>query len=606
MYKRVQELEAKLHSVSSKSERIEILQLLVFEYYCNGLIEPDHLIEQTRTLLDQSPENPKAEINQLTLLAFQAYFKGDVVPALEKINSAILYYQEHSYDAWLWRAQTLAVMIYVNSGQYALALETAQHADEISQRLSDPYAVALTTALFGLIHLRTENYQRALEYYQQSLAQATRYGDTHVQILSWFQSASIYLTQQQHDKALTFAQHALHAVNESKNTIMLVVVLGVLTDIHIQMGNYDEALHIVSQGLEITASGRWLEYLNLSLKLGKIYNLLQQHDMALKILTEMLQLAQEKAALRFIPMCHQELANTYKNLSQLEAALYHYEQLFETQNKLFSVESDQRLRTLEVIHRTQQATAEAEQERQLRALDREHFQQLSKIKDDLIEAVSHDLKSPLSSMDVLLHLLTKHIGDDQKALEYVERLRLSMTNMRTLITDLLDLASLETGHALRLEPIPITAFVQNIVQQHEILALDKNVRLSFVSALLDVEVMFDPAKIRRVIDNLISNAIKFTPRGGAIAIEVEQIEDEIVIRVEDTGPGIPATDLPHIFERFYRVKDGYHAEQEGTGLGLSIVKSIVEKHGGKIWVNSELDRGSVFSFSLPLGVAQAV
>ncbi len=102
------------------------------------------------------------------------------------------------------------------------------------------------------------------------------------------------------------------------------------------------------------------------------------------------------------------------------------------------------------------------------------------------------------------------------------------------------------------------------------------------------------------MENLISNAVKFSPQGGKITISVEQSEGEVKISVADTGMGIPKKDLPHIFERFYRVDNTFVQRIGGTGLGLAIVKYIIESHGGKIWAESEVGKGSTFSFTLPL------
>jgi signal transduction histidine kinase len=119
----------------------------------------------------------------------------------------------------------------------------------------------------------------------------------------------------------------------------------------------------------------------------------------------------------------------------------------------------------------------------------------------------------------------------------------------------------------------------------------------------DVVVECDAGQLRRALDNLIDNAIKYTPNGGRIDVVAEHTATDVIIKVADTGPGIPVRDAPHLFERFYRVRDANHLEIEGSGLGLAIVKAIVEQHGGAVWVESELGRGSVFSMSVPLNRA---
>jgi signal transduction histidine kinase len=113
-------------------------------------------------------------------------------------------------------------------------------------------------------------------------------------------------------------------------------------------------------------------------------------------------------------------------------------------------------------------------------------------------------------------------------------------------------------------------------------------------------VMGNARRLRQVLSNLIGNAIKYTPDGGQIRIGSNSNHDEIVVSVQDTGIGIPVTDQPHIFDKFYRVDRPEQARIKGTGLGLAITRSIVEKLGGRIWVQSEVNVGSTFSFALPI------
>jgi two-component system phosphate regulon sensor histidine kinase PhoR len=111
--------------------------------------------------------------------------------------------------------------------------------------------------------------------------------------------------------------------------------------------------------------------------------------------------------------------------------------------------------------------------------------------------------------------------------------------------------------------------------------------------------LVDPLKITQVLENLIDNALKYTPKGSHINVTAKLSETKVEVCVRDNGPGIPEADLPHIFERFYRVEKGRSREKGGTGLGLSIVKHIVQLHGGQVWVVSKLGQGTAFYFSLP-------
>ncbi|MCU0482036.1 MAG: sensor histidine kinase, partial [Anaerolineae bacterium] len=127
----------------------------------------------------------------------------------------------------------------------------------------------------------------------------------------------------------------------------------------------------------------------------------------------------------------------------------------------------------------------------------------------------------------------------------------------------------------------------------------KNIELIFRPLDEDAVVPMDLERMEQVLQNLLSNAIKYTPNGGRVTLSAEITPDSAIIQVQDTGMGIPPDDLPHLFEKFYRVKNSAHMQVEGTGLGLSIVKSIVENHDGTITVMSELNKGTTFSIHLP-------
>jgi signal transduction histidine kinase len=169
--------------------------------------------------------------------------------------------------------------------------------------------------------------------------------------------------------------------------------------------------------------------------------------------------------------------------------------------------------------------------------------------------------------------------------------------MREFVIGVLDLAKLETGRALSIEPLPMVHYLRSIVQDFQPRATEKRIGLGFTASDADIVAEFDPVEIRRVVENLLSNAIKFTPSNGEIMVSID-LNDEVIIRVSDTGIGIPQAAIPHVFDRFFRVNNETHRAVDGTGLGLAIAKSIIEQHSGKIWVESVEGQGSTFSFNL--------
>ena len=235
----------------------------------------------------------------------------------------------------------------------------------------------------------------------------------------------------------------------------------------------------------------------------------------------------------------------------------------------------------------------------LREQDRTYYEKLSALKDDLLSTASHDLKNPLAGMMSAIYLLRKHLAGDEKALSYLTHLQEDADRMYDLIHDLLDLARLETGLALTREHVPLYDFLAANLQDFANAARNAGIELALDVPNEGISLLCDPRRLSQALHNLLSNALKYTPQGGKVILCARVEDAEIFIRVQDNGLGIPPEALPHLFDKFYRVSTNQHMAAAGTGLGLSIVKTIVEQHGGQIWVDSKLGKGSTFSLIFP-------
>jgi two-component system NtrC family sensor kinase len=228
-----------------------------------------------------------------------------------------------------------------------------------------------------------------------------------------------------------------------------------------------------------------------------------------------------------------------------------------------------------------------------------HLKQLDKIKSEFVSAVSHDLRSPLTAILGYVELIARvgPVTDQQK--EFIQRVRLSVDAITTLITDLLDLGRIEAGFDTQKEatnfPLVVRYAVEGLMPKAEI----KQQRLAVNLPENLPPVYGNSVRLRQMASNLIENAIKYTPESGTVTVVCVQDTDQIILTVTDTGIGIPISDQPYIFDKFYRSKS-VPEDIAGTGLGLSIVKSIVENHSGRIWVDSKPGRGATFIVVIPV------
>jgi len=229
----------------------------------------------------------------------------------------------------------------------------------------------------------------------------------------------------------------------------------------------------------------------------------------------------------------------------------------------------------------------------------QHATSATRTRDELIAVVSHDLKNPLATMVTTAELLARSEAPDEKRRRWVESLRKSADAMKHLIEDLLDIARIEAGRlTIEKQRCAVGALLDEALDLMQPLAQQKRLRIERQVPGREVYVRCDRPRILRVLSNLIGNSIKFTSESGAITIRAELADREVRFSVTDTGSGIAADEVPHIFERFWQARK---TARLGAGLGLAIAKGIVEAHGGQIWAQSEAGKGSTFFFTLPLG-----
>lgn len=233
----------------------------------------------------------------------------------------------------------------------------------------------------------------------------------------------------------------------------------------------------------------------------------------------------------------------------------------------------------------------------------ERLKELDTMKSDFVSSVSHELRTPLTaikgSVDNMLDGLTGILNDKQ--IRYLSRIKSNADRLSRLINDLLDLSRIEAGR-IDLKParLELAALARDITETLKPMAAEKLIELEIAPVNGPITAWADRDKVTQVIMNLIGNALKFTPARGKVTVKVEKNADSSVqVSIADTGPGISRGEAEKIFDKFYQVPTAEKQKTRGTGLGLAISKSLVEMHGGKIWMDSELGQGSTFSFTLP-------
>jgi PAS domain S-box-containing protein len=230
--------------------------------------------------------------------------------------------------------------------------------------------------------------------------------------------------------------------------------------------------------------------------------------------------------------------------------------------------------------------------------DISYLKELDRLKSDFIHTISHDLRSPLTSILGYTELVERTGPLNSNQQEFLHRLQGSIHHITTLINDLLDLGRLEAGFDTRREVVQL----ENVLK-YSLDMFDTQIKKKDIKIIADVTgdlkpLRANPIRIRQMLDNLVGNAIKYSLEEGTVRVSMSMQGDQIILKVEDTGLGIPPEEQGRVFEKFYRATNTVDGV-EGSGLGLAIVKSIVDSHQGRIWVESVVGKGSSFTVLLP-------
>jgi signal transduction histidine kinase len=277
--------------------------------------------------------------------------------------------------------------------------------------------------------------------------------------------------------------------------------------------------------------------------------------------------------------------------------------LRKTQRHLATVAAGDFSRHLTVQNRDEIGALAADVNRMSAELQRlyQELETASRHKSDFLATMSHELRTPLNAIigfsEVLQEQMFGELNDRQRG--YVEDILEAGKHLLSLINDVLDLSKIEAGKMeLDFSQVPISDVLRSAVAMHAERATRRGIQLSLTLEPEEIKVRGDGRRIRQIVFNLVSNAVKFTPAAGRIDVSARLNGERVEVAVADTGSGIAPEELEMIFKEFEQARDGKLAE--GTGLGLPLSRKLVELHGGRLWVESAPGRGSTFRFTLPL------
>jgi signal transduction histidine kinase/DNA-binding response OmpR family regulator len=494
--------------------------------------------------------------------------------------------------------------------------------------------------IIGLCFHSVEESEKALEYYNESLKIRRKEGKRKAVASLLASIAQVNIEMGDTSQAITYNLQSLEAYEEFKTSGGRAVPLTSLANIYYEKGQYEKAISYCKQALEVFKY-KGIEFPTTTVRrlLGKIYFALEQYDEALSHFLKIQEISQKYP--RFYTMRgedYQNLYKTYKAMGQYTPALEMHELYIQAQDSSQKTENTKAMMRFEVQAEYDKQKAlddlafekQKEQQRlillgigmglllslifaaiiwnrlkltrrQKREIEaqKQLVEQSERYKEKFLANISHEFRTPLT---VIMGMTEELEKNPDQAKKMIFR---NSENLLGLINQLLDLSKLESGKLdLNLKQGNIIPYIQYLSESFQSFAETKDIELLFYQEVPELVMDYDEEKVQQIVSNLLSNAIKFSPQKGKVKVHVnarnQNGKEELILKVKDTGKGIDASSLPHIFDRFYQVDDSHTYKGEGTGIGLALAKELVEMMQGHISVTSEIGKGTEFTVVLPV------
>jgi signal transduction histidine kinase len=628
----------------------ELIEIYLTESPSKALTKAEIALKLSKDL-----NQPALEAKSLRLIGLSyKHLISDYDKALSYCYKALKIEETHHLSKSLINTLLALGEIYEDIGNYTRAQDYYMQALISMEQAGSSHMVSTTLNKIGNINSFLGYYDKAMDYHQQALQHASSLNDTQQEANAIFYLAEVYKHQKNFEEAEKHHFQALGIRKENNDKKLQAESLDKIGQLFRMQGNHKKALEYFEKSVNIRkqendiAGQATSHYL-----IGSLYLAQKDYSKALSHVSRSLKFAEEINEKKIMRDTYESLYAIHLALKNHEKAL-HYKDLFAAINDfIYSEESNREIAEMqsrfeiekkqseiEVLKKSQEITQlEIAKQKNFRnfliislvlfliiavllfylyKLDRKNnkmlttineqinkknneLQDLNATKDKFFSIIAHDLKGPLNSFTSFSNLLINYI--DSLSKEEIQMLASdldkSIKNLFSLLENLLEWARSQTG-ALELKPenIEIKALAEANKEILQKSADNKEIKL-MLQVPDGASAFADKNYINTVIRNLLSNAIKFTTSGGTVSLEVEEFEDAVEVAVRDTGVGMS----PEVQQKIFRIDQKHStngtANEKGTGLGLVLCKEFVEKNGGCIWVESEVDKGTVFRFTIP-------
>lgn len=530
---------------------------------------------------------------------------GDYYKALKSADEALKLYESLDEEELKSKLLIRVGAIYSELGDFTQGLKLLLEAHDLFKAANDLKIQADILCRIGILHSSIGDSNLAVKNYLQSIKIYNKLGHIREAAHAHNSCCVDYTILAEYDQAQKHGEQALKFFTEADDLYALGVATSTIGELHLAKGDYKTAIEYFDQALTLcgkTSSNIVsTEVLETKVNLARAYIFSEEPEVASKHLHFVLTHAKNQNLTPMAMKCHQLLSEINEFEGELHAALMHLKKYIELKGLISNKVAERELHHLQILHQTKEAQAENDRLKLLRENDRANFQRLTQIKDDFLHNATHDIKNPLLIINTSTYLMRAKLPDESESItKHLNQIEVQSERIRHLVEDVLDLAQLEAAPTNNKKPTNFNNWLHDFENRFKVLAESKNISLSIETKPKNLVGLINEERLEQAIDNILSNAFKYTPQGGKVHLSASKLCGKLQIQIKDNGWGIPQESIPHLFDRFYRVSNrSNESEIEGTGLGLSIAKLSVEQHGGTIDVDSTVNEGTTFSINLP-------
>lgn len=595
-----------MDAIKNTSESINALLNESYTIRVSDLVKSTALAQEALKL---SREINDASLigKSLNMLSLFYMIQGEQKLSIDYAEEAIKYFEELKDEQGIADAKYSIASNYYKSDNYHLGLVKLIDCLAIYKKYFDYHNQARTLKSLGTIYEYFGDQKNAVKSYQESIEAAKQVDDKNLESNAYNPLSGIYLNIGRIAKAEELINKSIEMKISTNDTRGLAFAYYGRGKVYFHKKLYKEAEADFVESIQIHLEMNERLGIGMSYyKLGSLYLTTNQYEKAKEALNIGIEISNKYNILIIKFKCYNLMYELYKKEGNIEQALYYLESYLAVKEKVINTQTLKIIENYDLIKRmeTLQRESEIQQEKAEIIEKTNKAEHAAKAKQEFLSTMSHEIRTPLNAVISIAHLLEESATDEQ--IQLIKSLGYASKNLMQIVNDILDFNKLDANKVnLDLSNSALQDLIENIKYTYQNLAAEKNLAIEVhIDSSINSTYLLDETKITQVLNNLISNAIKYTNK-GKVEIKLTHIAsvndiDEICFSVKDTGVGIPEKYFEEIFESFYQPNSITTKTNGGAGLGLAIVKKLVDLMGGTIQLNSKQNIGSEFYFTLKL------